>query len=95
MEFKSDKAKFTIPDKITVRMQLEYIGAVTTVEQAQHLVRKWEGAKQLIESWECEILPKFEVNLDDITDPNQTDVIVWAGLQVWLHMNSLGETPKN
>lgn len=97
MEFKSKqhKCKFTIPEKITVRQQLEYFSAIGGVWDKNTLTRWWIGATQLIQAWECKTMPDFNVDIDEVSDPAITDIIVWAGTAVRGHINSLDEIPKN
>ena len=99
MEFTKEKpdCTFALPDKITVRQQLAYFSASSSVDQAQFLERSWEGAKAIIipQSWKCAIMPDMNANLDDLTDPAVADVILWAGMRVREHMNGLEALPKN
>jgi hypothetical protein len=93
MQFKNEKCSFTIPDRPTVRQQLAYFSAGSG--HSETLVRYWEGAKALMQDWQSEILPDSSVSLDELSDPAQTSVIIWAGLEVLKHMNALEEVPKN
>lgn len=88
---------FALPDKITVRQQLAYISASSSVDQSQFLEKTWEGAKAMIipQSWRCEIMPDMGADLDTLTDPKIADVILWVGMQVREHINSLESVPKN
>jgi hypothetical protein len=95
MEFKQEGVRFTVPDKTTVRQQLAYFSVVSGIDEAQTLERRWEGAKTLIEEWECELIPDKDVELDELYSLEQTNILIWAGTKVVLHMNSLEETPKN
>ena len=99
MEFTKEKpdCTFALPDKITVRQQLAYFSASSSVDQAQFLERSWEGAKAIIipQSWKCAIMPDINADLDDLTDPAVADVILWAGMRVREHMNGLEALPKN
>lgn len=92
MEFNKPDYKFTVPDRPTVRQQLEYFSAGAGLPMA---LRHWEGAKTLIQSWECEKLPDHKVDLDTISDPAATTIIIAAGADVVRFMNSLDEVPKN
>jgi hypothetical protein len=97
MEFKRENpaARFTVPDRPTVRQQLEYYSMASGTTQASALLRLWEGAQALIQEWECEAMPLYKADLDEVTDPAMTDLIVWASLAVQRHMNSLDNLPKN
>jgi hypothetical protein len=92
MEFTREGCTFTIPDKITVRQQLEYFSAGAGLPLA---LRHWEGAKTLVQKWECAELPDYTVDLDSITDPKATTFIIWAGIQVMQFVNALDSIPKN
>lgn len=97
MKFERDDPKcvFEVPDRLTVRQQLEYFSGTAGAAGSQMLARFWAGALQLITEWECEILPDRNVSLDDITSPSQTEVIIWAGIQVKNFVSALDDMPKN
>lgn len=96
MEFKKETpvpVRFTIPDKVTVRQQMAYLSEASASSRP-HIERLWIGAVAMIEEWECSLFQKG-VNLDEVTDPRVTDVMVWVAIQVRNHMNGLDEVPKN
>lgn len=96
MEFKNDKCTFTVPDRPTVRLQMQWYGAAGGIDGATTWVRYWEGAKQLIQNWKCESMPDLNaIDLDVLTNPSDREILIWAGLQVLQHMNSLEDIPKN
>lgn len=97
MKFERDEPKcsFEIPDRPTVRQQLEYFSATAGAAGNQMLIRFWAGALQLVTKWECEALPDYKTGLDDMTDPKQADIIIWAGIQVKNFMSTLDDVPKN
>jgi len=95
VEFNRDDCKFVIPDRPTVRQQLRYFSAASGRDPSMTMERFWEGARQLIEKWECAKLPDQSVDLDALTDPSQTDLIIWAALQVKRFMDDLEDVPKN
>ena len=97
MEFASQEfgVKFTVPDRPTVRQQLAWFGAAAGRDPSDLFVRYWEGAKTLIQSWECAALPDYKVELDNISDPTQTNVIVWVAIQVRNHISAMEDLPKN
>lgn len=89
---------FSVPDKITVRMQMEYASLATLYRPGAELwERLWNGAKTVIEpdSWKCPVLPKIDTDLDEVTDPNITEILIWASAQVKNHIDELGNVPKN
>lgn len=94
MQFKKDGIEFHIPDRPTVRQQLAYISATTGTDPEYHLERLWNGAKALIENWQCELF-KFDVDLDTVDNPKITELMLWAAIQVRGYINKLEETPKN
>jgi hypothetical protein len=96
MRFERDdkKCSFEIPDRPTVKQQLIYMGKASGVNDGYPL-RFWNAAKDLIKDWKCDIFQDYNTDLDTIDNPNITDILVWAGLQVWTHMVGLEELPKN
>ena len=96
MEYTNEELKttFSVPDVVTVRRQLVYFSNSGDSSE-ERFVRIWNAAKTLIENWKSEVLPDININLDEITNPDATALIVWAGLRVMVHMNSLKEVPKN
>lgn len=96
MEFTRElpvKVRFTVSDKITVRQQMAYLSDATSTNRP-HIERLWLGATALIQEWECELFRK-DVDLDEVTDPRITEIMVWVALQVRNHINGLDEIPKN
>lgn len=88
-------ASFDLPDNISVRQQLTYFGAAATLPGTKDMfLRYWDGAKQLIQNWQCEFI-KLDADLDGVTDPKITQIIVWAALEVKNRMDSLEDIPKN
>lgn len=95
IEHDEGKAVFEVPDKPTVRQQLAYFGATAGAPDGNYLIRFWMGARELITNWKSDIMPDIEASLDELTSPEATDIIIWAGIKVRTHMNSLEEIPKN
>lgn len=93
-EREDGKCSLEVPDRPTVRQQLNYFSTIGGTE-GNYLLRWWVGAQSLITDWKCEALPDHKTDLDKITDPTQTDVIIWAGLKVREHMNALEDLSKN
>lgn len=95
--FKNDKfdLEFSIKDKPTVRDQLAYFSEVGLARGSELFERLWLGARALILDWKCKVFPDFMLDLDKISDSNVTEILIWAGLQVKRHMDSLDEVPKN
>lgn len=89
-------ARFTVPDKLTIRKQLRYASAVAGSERDELVERYFDGAKLLVEDWTCEKYPKlFEINLDEATDPEIGDLIIWVSMAVRTHVANLESLPKN
>jgi hypothetical protein len=86
---------FTVPDRPTVRQQMEYFSATAGAAGSQILTRYWLGAKVLIQDWKCDELPKFDVDINSIDNPSQTEIMIWAAMQVKAHMDGLENIPKN
>jgi len=95
MKFEREDCTFEIPDRPTVRQQLLFFGAASGVSSNDAMLRYWEGAKALIVKWESKVIPDYKISLDDMTDPTQAQLIIWAGLEVLKFMNSLEDIPKN
>ena len=108
MEFKSEElqVRFTVPDHPTYRQLLAYDGARD--QQDTFYEKLWEGARAIIEEWECGFDAEIEkdtegkkkrlldVDLDEhpIKDRALT-VIKWAGYRCHSWRFSLDELPKN
>jgi len=97
MEFKHENptARFVVPDRPTVRQQLEYYSMAAGATESEFIVRLWRAAQALITEWECEKLPLFKADLDSVSAPSQTTVIIWAAMAVRNFMNGLEDLPKN
>ena len=97
MEYIKDvpHVRFVIPDTITVREQLRYYSAMTIPYGKEMFIRYWEGAKVLVTEWECELFPDKNVDLDTVTDANIPAILIWAGMTVKNHIDSMANAPKN
>lgn len=99
MEFTKEKpeCKFALPDNPTVRQQLTYFSLSATADNEKFLEQSWQGAKAVIlpASWKCKVIPDLDVDLDTLTDPQATEVILWVGMEVRKFMNELERLPKN
>jgi hypothetical protein len=86
---------FSVPDRPTVRQQLAYFSLVEKAEGQAKREQYWLAAQPLITDWQCEALPDPKTSLDDMTNPSQTFIVLWAGAAVFGHMNTLDDLPKN
>jgi hypothetical protein len=90
------ETSFTLPDVITVRMQMAYFSHIARSSGDELFLRLWKGATALLRDWQSAIVPdpeKFDVDRE--TDPRATELIIWAGLRVQERMNGLEQLPKN
>lgn len=96
MEYKNEDlgVSFTLPDKLTVRKQMEYFSSAGLAHGKQLFERYWQGATAIIENWQCDVM-KLDVNLDEATDPKVAQIIIWSGLRVREYIDSLNDLPKN
>jgi hypothetical protein len=86
---------FSLPDKLTIRQQLDWRGRVFESAGTTFL-RHWLAVLPLIEDWDYEPHPKLEdIDLDKITDKAMADVIFWASNEAAGHMAGLDDIPKN
>jgi hypothetical protein len=93
-ENKDGQARFTVPERPSVRQQMAYTDAM--FRGGDGPLAWWFGARELIQDWDCKLVPKLEnLDLDKVDDPKITDLLIWAGLQVKLHMAALDSVPKN
>ncbi len=49
----------------------------------------------MIQEWQCETIPDHKADLDTMDNPEQTELMIWAALQVKGHMDALENIPKN
>ena len=86
---------FTLPDKLTVRQQLDWRGRVFETVGTTFL-RHWQAVKPLIEDWAYEPDSVLEdIDIDTATDKALADVIFWASNEAAGHMAGLDAIPKN
>lgn len=97
MEYRNEElgARFIVPDKITVRQQFAYLSETFKVNDGNTLESSWNGARLLIQEWECPVFPMMDTSLDSVTDPKIRDVLFWAATEVRRHINALETVPKN
>lgn len=88
------KVSFELPDVINCRDQLRFSGANIGMRDDEVFIRIWEGAKSLIEKWNCSYFDYKEDSLDEAIDPRITRLVIWVGSQVSRHMNNQEKTEK-
>lgn len=95
MEFETDGVRFTIPDKITVRQQLEY-GGKMAFSSDQRIVKMFQAAVDLIEEWESDIIEDIKTfDIDKSTSRKHAEICSWVGTQVYIYMQQIEDVPKN
>lgn len=92
---KNPDCKFSASRRPTVRQQMEYFSATAGASGSQLITRYWLGARMLIKDWECEAVPSVDVDLDEISNPEQTEILIWAAMKVKTLMDTLENIPKN
>lgn len=96
-EYRNDGlgARFTLPDRLTVRQQLAYYSSRLTTGPEDVFAAQWRGALALMEGWTCELLSDpAGADLDALTDPRITGLVLWAGTTVSAHVRELEAVPK-
>lgn len=97
MEFKRENpdCSFTVPDTVTVRQQMAYFSLATLRPDADLWERLWDGARTMIQDWNCPLFPDASANLDSVSNPQITAVLIWASARVQGHIAGLELVPKN
>lgn len=96
MEYKTEGCSLTLPDTVTVREQLRYASAVSfEFDNKEKILAWWEGAKLIIDKWECEAIPDYKnFDIDTSEDPDHANIIAWAASTCFNHMMRLRNVPK-
>lgn len=92
MKFKNKElgVEFELPEVITVRMQLQYMGHIRNALGDDHYLALWEGANLLLTEWKCKEIPNpLALDLDEANDFSVTKIIVWVGTIVSGHIAGL------
>ena len=95
-----NKAKFTLPDKPTIRQILVYDNTIEVGRTAQTMyIRLWNAALPLIQNWESDSV-KIDIDLDDeYPGEDVIGILEWAGLAAFSWRldlkNSETVAPKN
>ncbi len=91
---KKPDVHFALPAHPTVKQQLVYFSRYADTRAEPMYLRLWYSAAILITEWQCAALPDLNIDLDQITDPDATDAIMWAGNTVLKYINDLEALPK-
>jgi hypothetical protein len=96
-KFENEKlgVSFSLPEKPTVRQQLAYFSEAGLARGQEFFERLWLGACSIIQDWQCPTFPDANIDISTISDPNVTEVILWASMEVRGYMNALDNIPKN
>ena len=97
MKIDNDKLEIVVhvPDKLTVRKQLEYSAAIQQWTSGNDMfVRFWAGAKAIVDSLECEYL-QMDVDIDAVYSPRIVEAITWVGMAVFSYTRQLDELDPN
>jgi len=73
---------------------MEYFSATAGAGGKDLIFRYWLGARVLILDWACEAVA-VDANLDEVSNPEQTEVLIWASMKVKTFMDALENIPKN
>ncbi len=93
--YEREGVSFDLPDKVTVRQQLAYFSATTQRITGDWIFGYWKGAQVLIENWKSDKVSTLQLDLETVTDPEITQILIWAALTVKSHLDNLSEVPKN
>jgi hypothetical protein len=98
MEYKDAAlgVSFTIPDKLTVRQQMQYDGAIGEgyLNGLSMYERFWQAARLIIQDWQCDYIA-LDADLDKLDDRQAAQVVEFAGRAAFSHVIALERTPKN
>lgn len=87
---------FTLPDRVTVRMQLNYSSLAVTAYGQELFERFWNAARTVVQDWKCELVPDIDkLDLDAVDDPKIAEIVRWTGWEVKQYMDALENIPKN
>lgn len=84
---------FSVPDRLTVRQQLAYLGAVATSQAEEALERQWIAGVALLKTWQCETIPDPQADLGVVDDPRMVRIIIWVGNRIAEHVRKLEALP--
>lgn len=86
---------FEVPDRFTVREQLEFRGRIAGTAGEIALIRYWQAALSIITDWQCELVPDpAALDMDTETDVRIADIVQWTANAVAGHMAGIDTPPK-
>lgn len=97
MKYENDElgVSFSIPDAVSVRRQLEFRESVFVADGSIY-ARYWAGARDVIDDWQCEVIPDIaDFDMDAATSKLEANIVNWVANTVAGHMDSLEDVPKN
>ena len=97
MKFENEElaTSFEIPDPLSYREAMKYDSAVDFSNEPLY-PRLWGGVVAIAQNWQSEHIPELSAKiLDEEINGNAYEVIKWASLALFSHINNLKDTPKN
>ena len=96
MDFENQELEtsFSVPDEPTVRQRLRYDSAVELFGEFDLYERLWNGVRALGGDWESPHV-QLDQDMNDAASDDAINVIKWAGIVLFSHMQAEKEIPKN
>ena len=85
---------FELPAVLTIRQRLRFKGTLGSRMGADLYVRAWEAARALITGWSCPHV-ELDADIDQAGSVQASDAIIWATMQTFDYVESVGATEKN
>ena len=87
---------FSLPERFTVRENLNFRGHLGRVASDSAFIRYWVAALPIIEDWQCALIPDpAALDMDTETDARIADIVQWTANSVAGHMLALVAPEKN
>ena len=81
---------FELPERMSVRKQLEFRSRIANARGESSYTRFWEAAAVIVDKWQCELIPDpAALDLDTADDPRVADIVQWAANTVAGHITGL------
>ena len=100
-EFKhpTQDASYSLPERLTVRYMLRFDAVLEAsfakASQLSIYERLWPVVVATAQDWKCDALELDEAMLDADLPREAVDVLKWACLTTFEHLNAAREVPKN